>query len=148
MQFLTSALTVLAAAAGLTSVSAAPAGVTETVAYDPTYSASLSTSQIACSDGSNGLLTKGYSTLGALPKFPYVGASFTVEGYNSANCGKCYKIYYSGTGISIYVLAVDHAASGFVLNEAAMNALTNNQAEHLGRISASYAEADSSLCGF
>lgn len=39
---------------------------------------------VACSDGANGLETKGYSTLGSLPNFPYVGGAPAVTGWNSA----------------------------------------------------------------
>ncbi|KAG1825549.1 Cerato-platanin-domain-containing protein [Suillus subaureus] len=58
---------------------------TETLSYDTTYDdASLSLSSIACSDGTNGLETKGYTTLESLPTFPNVGGVYTVAGWNSA----------------------------------------------------------------
>ncbi|KAH8155764.1 uncharacterized protein LAJ45_00774 [Morchella importuna] len=95
----------------LTLVSAATSALAVTAAYDTTYdTSSLSTLVLACSDGVNGLYTKGYQTLGSVPNYPYVGAVETVAGWNSANCGKCYSVTYGST--TIKVTAVDHAASG------------------------------------
>ena len=97
------------------------------VSYDNSYDdsgASLDT--VACSDGPNGLITKGYSTIGSLPDFPYVGGASAVSGWNSADCGTCWELTYDGE--SIYVLAIDHADDGFNISEEAMNKLTNNQA--------------------
>lgn len=49
------------------------AGEPSTLAWDPVYSnPSLSTLQTECSDGENGLYTKGYHTIGALPSYPRV----------------------------------------------------------------------------
>lgn len=50
-------------------------------------------------------------------------------------------------GKTVYVLAVDHAGDGFNLAKAAMDDLTNGQAEALGRIDAQYAQVDVSNCG-
>ncbi|KAL7268506.1 hypothetical protein RUND412_008868 [Rhizina undulata] len=120
--------------------------IAASIAYDTTYdSSSQSTLTIACSDGVNGLYTKGYSTLGVLPTFPRIGAAETIAGWNSANCGKCYQITYGSN--SIYAIAVDHAASGWVLSEAAMNTLTGGLAVELGRVTGDYTEVASSLCG-
>ncbi|KAM3080682.1 hypothetical protein ACMFMG_005616 [Clarireedia jacksonii] len=110
-----------------------------TVSYDPGYdNGSRSLADVSCSDGSNGLLTKGYSTQGSLPHFPYIGGASTIGGWNSANCGTCYTLSYNGR--SINVLAIDHAAEGFNIAEAALNDLTNGQAVALGRIDASYTQ--------
>jgi hypothetical protein len=140
MQFTTAFITLLTFAAG------ALAGTPTQVRYDTTYdTSSLSTLSLACSDGVNGLYTKGYQTLGALPNFPNVGAAATVAGWNSANCGACYKLYYNGN--TVYVTAVDSSSgAGFVLSKAAMNSLTNNQAEMLGTVTASYAPVAASFC--
>ncbi|RPB10232.1 Cerato-platanin [Morchella conica CCBAS932] len=123
----------------LTLVSAATSALAVTAAYDTTYdTSSLSTLVLACSDGVNGLYTKGYQTLGSVPGFPNVGAVETVAGWNSANCGKCYNVTYGST--TIKVTAVDHAASGFVLSLAALNTLTGGQGVALGRVDVTYTE--------
>lgn len=122
-----------------------------TVSYDPTYdTASLSTLNLACSDGQNGLATKGYSTLSSIPGYPYIAASSTIAGWNSSNCGKCYAMTYQTetTTKTINVTAVDRATTGFVLSRAAMDALTGGQATSLGRVTVTWAEAPQSACGF
>lgn len=119
---------------------------TETLSYDNTYdNPDLSLSTVACSDGPNGLLTKGYTTLGQLPTFPNVGGVYTVTGWDSAYCGTCYEVTYGNETIA--VLAVDVATAGFNVAEAAMNTLTGNQAQFLGRVSVTSVEVDASLCG-
>ncbi|TFK61486.1 immunomodulatory protein, partial [Pluteus cervinus] len=114
-----------------------PASATSvSVAFDTVYdNASGSLTSVACSDGTNGLITRGYTTFGSLKAFPNIAAAGVVEGWNSQNCGTCWKITYGSK--SINVLAVDHAGSGsFNLALAAMNTLTNGQAQQLGRITA------------
>ncbi|KAJ7637704.1 Sm1 protein, partial [Mycena polygramma] len=123
-----------------------------TVAYDQTYdSASTSLNVVACSDGVNGLESRGFTTLGSLPKFPFIGAVGAVEGWNSVNCGTCWQLTYTNaTGIkkTIDVLAVDHAAPGtFNVALAAMNVLTNNHAVALGRVSVTSSQVAASVCG-
>ncbi|KAL6308688.1 Cerato-platanin [Sparassis latifolia] len=119
---------------------------TVSVSYDTTYdNASESLSYVACSDGANGLETKGYTTIGSLPDFPYVGGAYTITGWNSAACGTCYELTYGTTTIT--VLAIDVATEGFNLSEEAMNALTNNQAVFLGRVNATAVQVDASQCG-
>ena len=117
-----------------------------TVAYDETYDNSdQSLATTSCSDGSNGLLTKGYTTFGSLPDFPYIGAAAAVTGWNSDACGTCWQLSYNGN--SINVLAVDHAGDGFNLALEAMNVLTDYQAQSLGRVTATATQVDSSVCG-
>ena len=112
-----------------------------TVYDDPTYS----TLNVACSDGKNGLYTKGYPTLGSLPKFPYVGG-FTVSTWNSTACGNCYKLNYGGR--SVAVTAVDATGDGFVISKTAMDALTGGKAYELGRVTVSFAQTNPKDCGF
>lgn len=70
-----------AAIASLASVASAI-----TLSYDPNYDdASRSLATVSCSDGTYGLLTKGYTTQGSLPKFPYIGGSEFIAGWGSAN---------------------------------------------------------------
>lgn len=117
-----------------------------TVSYDTGYDdASRSLAVVSCSDGTNGLLTKGYSTQGSLKNFPNIGGASTIAGWNDANCGSCYQLTYAGR--SINVLAIDHAAAGFNIGQEAMNTLTGGQAAALGRIDATYTQLDPSACG-
>ena len=58
------------------------------VTWDPVYDdGTRSLSTVACSDGTNGLLTKGYAVFKDLPTFPNIGGSSVVESWNSPNCG-------------------------------------------------------------
>ncbi|KAI0806851.1 Cerato-platanin [Fomes fomentarius] len=117
-----------------------------TVSYDETYdnkAGSLTT--VACSDGENGLIHKGFDTFGSLPQFPNIGGAAAVEGWNSEQCGSCWQLTYKGK--SINVLAVDHTDAGFNIALEAMNTLTNNQGKFLGRIDATAKQVDASQCG-
>ncbi|KAG6899209.1 hypothetical protein C0995_006648 [Termitomyces sp. Mi166 len=109
-----------------------------TLSYDPGYdNPSRSLTEVACSDGGNGLITDGYKILGSLPKFPYIGGTDNVAGWNSPQCGTCWKLTYKdGKGVtrSINVIAVDHASAGWNVATQAMNALTGGQAVQVGRI--------------
>ncbi|KAJ5907371.1 Cerato-platanin-domain-containing protein [Penicillium taxi] len=108
------------------------AATSVSVSYDQKYDVSgTSLSTVACSDGSNGLLTAGYSTFGSLPKFPLIGGAPTIAGWNSENCGACYELAYQTDKIdnTIYILAIDSASAGFNIGLEALNKLTNNQAE-------------------
>ncbi|KAH0828835.1 immunomodulatory protein [Lanmaoa asiatica] len=119
---------------------------TTTLSYDNNYdNGSLSLNQVACSDGANGLETKGYTTLSSLPNFPNVGGVYTVSGWNSTQCGACYAVTYGSTTLNI--LAVDKSTTGFTVSEAAMNTLTGNQASALGRVDVSFVTVGSSACG-
>ncbi|KAG1796034.1 Cerato-platanin [Suillus plorans] len=124
-------------------VLSALAQTTETLSYDSTYDdATLSLSSVACSDGANGLETKGYATLGSLPTFPNVGGVYTVTGWNSAACGACYNVTYGGKSVAI--LAVDVSKTGFTVSESAMNTLTGGLAVELGRVDATATQVDAS----
>jgi len=118
-----------------------------TVSYDTGYDdASRSMDVVSCSDGSNGLITKyGYQTQGQIPHFPMVGGADAIAGWNSETCGTCWQLSYNGNTVNI--LAIDHAAAGFNIGENAMDALTNGQAEMLGRIDATAIQVDVSACG-
>ncbi|KAF7958128.1 hypothetical protein EAE96_003692 [Botrytis aclada] len=117
-----------------------------TVSYDVGYDdSSRSLAVVSCSDGANGLLTKGYSTQGSLRNFPNIGGASTIAGWNDANCGNCYQLSYGGR--SINVLAIDHANEGFNIGQQALDTLTGGQAVALGRIDASYIQVDRSVCG-
>lgn len=58
------------------------------VSWDSVYDqGTQSLSTVTCSDGSNGLLTKGYNIFKDLPTFPDIGGSSVVASWNSPNCG-------------------------------------------------------------
>lgn len=119
---------------------------TESLSYDTTYdNSTLSLDYVACSDGPNGLINKGYTTLGQLPTFPRIGGVYTVTGWDSAYCGTCYEVTYGNTTLA--VLAVDTASEGFNLSEEAMNALTGGEAAFLGRVEVTAVEVAASVCG-
>ncbi|KAM0546467.1 hypothetical protein ACHAPJ_010825 [Fusarium lateritium] len=125
----------------LTSVSAI------TVSYDPGYGqASRALTAVACSDGKNGLITKyKWQTQGQIPRFANIGGAQAIAGWNSPNCGTCWKLTYKGRSVTI--LAIDHVDAGFNLSPAAMNTLTNNQAVKLGRVDATAVQVPISQCG-
>lgn len=121
------------------------------VSYDEVYDTrQTSLSNVACSDGSNGMLTRGYTTFGSLPKFPYIGGYSGIASWNSPNCGSCHQLTYTnGTGAkkSINVLAIDKTDEGYNIALAAMKELTGGQAEELGRVSVTDIVVDRSVCG-
>ncbi|KZV99092.1 immunomodulatory protein [Exidia glandulosa HHB12029] len=118
---------------------------TSTVSFDTIYdNKSLSTDVIACSTGPNGLATKGFTTIGQLPTWPRVGGATAIAGFGSPSCGSCWTLTFNGTSVTI--TAIDHAV-GFNIAEAAMNQLTKNQAENLGRINATFVQVANSVCG-
>ncbi|OCK89427.1 Asp f 13-like protein [Cenococcum geophilum 1.58] len=117
-----------------------------TVSYDTGYdNASRSLTDVSCSDGANGLITKyGWQTQGQIPHFPYIGGYEGVASWDSAQCGTCWSLTFNGK--IIYVLAIDHTAAGFNIAEAAMNDLTGGNAEQSGRVDATFAQVGSSYC--
>ena len=79
------------------------------------------------------------------PVWPPWILTYAPVGWNSPNCGTCWQLKYKNNTIN--VLAIDHARSGFNIALAAMNKLTNNQAEHLGIVQATVTEVAPSNCG-
>jgi len=122
-----------------------------TASYDTTYdnrNGSLAT--VACSDGPNGLLTQGYKTFGDLPSWPSIGGGPAVTGWNDVDCGSCYNLTYTnpkGVAKTISVLIIDVATPDYNIAKGALNELTNNQAEFLGRVKVTAAKVPDSLCG-
>jgi hypothetical protein len=116
------------------------------IRYDTVYdNAQGSLSTVACSNGENGLLTKGYTTFGSLPSYPNITAAQAIAGWNSPACGSCWQITYGK--VSVNVIAIDHAADGFVLSLAAMNTLTGGNAVQLGIVDAQATQIDPQNCG-
>jgi hypothetical protein len=108
----------------------APLAHAVTLSYDPGYSqGDRSLNVVSCSDGSNGLITRyGWSKQSDIPRFPYIGGSFDIAGWNSPSCGQCYSVEYAPTGKKVFILAIDHVAQGLNVAQKAMDELTNNQA--------------------
>ncbi|OCB87720.1 Cerato-platanin [Sanghuangporus baumii] len=116
------------------------------VTFDPVYdNANQSLTTVECSTGTNGLITRNFTTFDSLPTFPFIGGAQAVEGFNSAQCGSCWNITFNGT--SIVVTAIDYAASGFNIALSAMNNLTNGQAEQVGVVQATATQLNASACG-
>jgi len=122
-----------------------------TLSWDDVYDDSgASLAIVACSDGTNGLLTRGFTTFGSLTNFPNIGGVPAITGFNSASCGTCWKVTYTnsqGVQKSINVLGIDTGAKGFNVAKAAMNTLTNGQADQLGRVDVDAEQIDASNCG-
>jgi hypothetical protein len=133
----------------LAGISFATPALAVTVSYDRAYdNATRSLTTVACSGGDNGFITRyGFHSFRDIPRFPRIGGASVVAGWNSAQCGTCWKLTYSGTGKSINVLVVDHAASGFNIAQEALDELTNRQAVQLGRIDATAAQVPVTQCG-
>ncbi|KAJ2969291.1 hypothetical protein NUW54_g12999 [Trametes sanguinea] len=91
--------------------------------------------------------TRRLHRLPVAPELPQHRRRGSIAGFNSPNCGSCWKLTYAGTGKSINVLAIDHAGAGFNIALEAMNTLTNNQGVFLGRIDATATQVDDSECG-
>ncbi|GJE94765.1 Cerato-platanin [Phanerochaete sordida] len=144
MKFFTPITTLVFAAAA--ALAAPSATTTVTVSYDETYdNAAGSLLTVACSDGPEGMINKGYTTFGSLPGFSNIGGAAAISGWGSDQCGTCWKLTYNGT--SINVLAIDHADAGFNIALGALNRLTNNNGVFLGRVNAQAESVDGSACG-
>ncbi|KAG1786633.1 Cerato-platanin [Suillus plorans] len=124
---------------------AAPANVTYDTAYTNPNS---SLANVACSNGANGLLTKGYTTFGSIPSFPNIGG---VPGatWNSTLCGTCWSLQYttpSGVQTTINITAVD-AAYTFNISPQAFNKLNNGTGLEPGKIAANVTQVAAINCG-
>ena len=102
---------------------------------------------MACSDGDNGLMTKGYTTLSSLPSFPNVAGVPAVTGWNSTSCGTAWQITDPATGNSIDVAAVDSSSRNFTVSQAAMNELTNGQGAANDTLNVTVQQVDPSTVG-
>ncbi|KAK3940844.1 Cerato-platanin [Diplogelasinospora grovesii] len=127
--------------------SLAAAASATTVSYDTGYDdASRSLTAVSCSDGANGLITRyGWQTQGDVKDFPYIAGVEAVAAWNSPNCGTCWSATYNGK--TVYVLAIDHAATGINMGLHAMNDLTNGNAAQFGHVDATVAQVPISNCG-
>lgn len=121
------------------------------VSFDTTYDNSgQSLDTVACSTGSNGLITRGFTTFGSLPTFPRIGGAPAVTGFNSAGCGTCWSLTFTngqGKKTTIVVTAIDVATPDFNISLEAMNQLTGGQAEQIGRAPITAVQVAASQCG-
>lgn len=121
------------------------------LSYDNTYGVpggSLNT--VACSDGSHGLIPRGFTTFGSLPNYPRIGGVDAIKGWNSPLCGSCYQLTYTnttGAKKSINVLAVDSTRNGYNIALPAMRELVGEHAADIGRVDVDAKQVDTSLCG-
>ncbi|KAF8968305.1 Cerato-platanin-domain-containing protein [Flammula alnicola] len=123
-----------------------------TVSYDPAYdNAGQSLATVACSDGANGLLTRGFTTFGSLPNFAHIGGAPAVTGWNSPACGTCWQLTYKnaqGVSTSLNITAIDVATPNYNIALSAMNTLTGGQAVALGRVTITAVQVPTTGCGF
>ena len=139
--------TILSLAALISVASAGPPPSGSVVRYNTFYDNSqTSLNDVACSNGDNGLVTKGFPTFISLPSYPFIGGVSAVKGWNSPECGSCWELTYSGTGNTIYVTAVDTISDGFDISLAAMNVLTYGQAEQLDSVNVQAQEVAATYC--
>ncbi|EFZ01862.1 cerato-platanin like protein [Metarhizium robertsii] len=115
------------------------------VSWDSGYDrADRSLTDVSCSDGKTGMMPK-YQKQGDLPNFPNIGGADAIAGWGSPNCGSCWRLDYEG--MSIKVLAIDHAGNGFNIGQTAMNALTNGRAVEFGQVDATATRLTPGDCG-
>ena len=121
---------------------------TQPVRFNDFYdNPSTSMNNVACSNGQNGLVTKGFPTFGSLPSFPNIGGVYAVGAWNSPFCGSCWQLTYGGN--TIYVTAIDTVYSGFDLSKQAVNTLTNGLANSptFSFVDVQSTQVDASYCG-
>ena len=106
-----------------------------------------SMNEVACSNGANGLVTKGYPTFGSMPGFPYIGGAYAVTGWNSTECGSCWNLTNADIGITLYLVAVDTVYSGFDVSDDAMDTLTGGQTGEFYEIDVEAAQVAEHYCG-
>ncbi|KAI1001892.1 hypothetical protein K3495_g6313 [Podosphaera aphanis] len=117
-----------------------------TISYSSGYDdAARSLDLVSCSDGTNGLLTKSFTTQGSLPSFPRIGGASAIGGWNSESCGTCWTLTYLNH--SVNVLAIDHAAEGFNVAQAVLDELTGGHAVSFGRVNGTATQTSNSFCG-
>lgn len=78
-----------------------------------------------------------------IPNFPHIGAIPGILGDNLADCGTCWLITYGEQQLKL--TAMD-ASNSILISSDAMNALTGNQAESLGSVTADVVQIDPSNC--
>ena len=112
------------------------------------YYAGQQLTDVSCSNGENGLMTRWrYSTID--PMGIYVTATSNSP-WNSPNCGKCYEV--RGTVKTVYLTAIDSCAAGpsgemhFDIHPAAFIEAMGEQGRWAGHGYVTYREVPSSNC--
>ncbi|TCD60863.1 hypothetical protein EIP91_009396 [Steccherinum ochraceum] len=138
MRASTFALFALGAASG---AFAASTGGTATVTYSTAYDmGSTSLNTVSCSNGDNGLVTKGFTDLQSLPMYPYVGGVHGIE-WNSPLCGTCWALTYNGK--TLVIQGIDASpGQGFNIAKKAMDDLTNGEGTQAGSVQVTYSQVD------
>lgn len=119
--------------------------------FDPVYdNGDQSLDTVECSTGSNGMITKGFTTFGSLPTFPNIGGAPAITDFNDPDCGSCWNLTFTnskGAKKSVVITAIDVSGPDFNIGETAMNTLTGNQAENLGIVPVTATRLANSACG-
>ncbi|KAF5372979.1 hypothetical protein D9758_001449 [Tetrapyrgos nigripes] len=124
-----------------------------TLQYDNNYDdKSFSLSNVACSDGPDGLMTRfGWQTIGDIPAYPNIGAVDAIAGWGSSACGSCWQLTYvdeNGISHTENILGIDHAGSGFMnVAQQTMDELTDGNAVFFGHVDVQITQVDASACG-
>ncbi|KAF3931741.1 hypothetical protein ABW19_dt0209281 [Dactylella cylindrospora] len=111
-----------------------------TLKFDPVYNknGNIPLTSFACSDGQYGLITKyndpslTTTTLSnKLRDGVYLAASPVIPGWNSPNCGKCYRARLRNSSKSFLYVAIDVASPAIVSGQDAFTILANPSAGQL-----------------
>lgn len=112
------------------------------------YQASTPLTNVACSDGQNGIINWGYKDLS--PMFPYVTA-WQEAGWNSPKCGLCMNI--TSKTATVFVTIVDQCGksdragtSHFDISKEAFVALFGQEGLNKGTMEGNYALAHPKQC--
>ncbi|KAG2155972.1 Cerato-platanin [Suillus bovinus] len=119
------------------------------VTWDATYgNPEGSLNSVSCSNGKNGLVTKGYTTFSSIPSFPNIGGA-PGNSWNSTLCGSCWSLKYptpSGSQITVYITAVDNSYQ-FNISPQAFGELTDGTGFEAGKVKVRAIRVDPSKCG-
>ena len=85
----------------------------------------------------------GWLKLGDIPSFPFI-AGFQNTSWGSPLCGTCWRLSFKD--ISVDVIAVDYAYSGFDLSHTAFQVLTDFAGGFLPDVDAAYVQVPASYC--
>ena len=119
------------------------------VTYDVYYkNSTFPLESTACSNGVNGLVTRGYPTLGSLPTYPNTTGLPGLT-WNSTLCGTCWTVTYTfsnGTTTEVTVTAID-AADTFNMSPQAFGYLAGIDGYEAGSVEATATQVAASKCG-
>ena len=113
---------------------------TRRVTFDHVYdNKARSLQSVACSN-----LFPRFKTFGDLPTFPRIGGAFDIT-FHSPNCGGCWTLTNKENNRAINITAIDHAAHGFHIAEAAFKRLSGGKLGNALQVDARKVPA--SFCG-